>query len=101
MNDEEPDDETLDDPNGDPEYQADFLALAEKLARVVRDHMKDPPYKRDKIFQILNALASQTANILVACDDELAYHFFRDCLQSNIRHIQAQHPEIAKGGLSG
>lgn len=97
----------IDDPNGDPEYQEAFVALAGNIATVIRDHMKDPPYRRDKIYQVLNALASQAANILVACDDEVAFNFFSDCLRSNIDHIRDAHqfetpkPKIAKAEGSG
>lgn len=55
-----------------------------RFAGIVNAHYKAGPADRDRVFEVLNALACTTAFVLAQIEDNEAQEFFNDALEHQI-----------------
>ena len=77
-----------------PEFLAGFEVMVLKLGETVKECLLDTDPSREKVYQLLNALAVHCATIIVGTDKE-ALEFFMDSLEANMRSIMESYPRAS------
>jgi hypothetical protein len=69
--------------------------LAKRFMGIVRSHYLEGPTGRDRVLEVLNALACTVAFVL-AGDDDSAQEFFNEALENQIDEILARKEQSDK-----
>jgi hypothetical protein len=61
--------------------------LVDEFGTIIRNHFRAGPIHRNRVLEILNALAISVSSIVVGCDDPEAGRFFELALNQQMEDI--------------